>query len=37
MRTVIAAIIWGVVNSTMICKTSGSPFSNQQYHSDDLI
>ena len=31
MKTIIAAIIWGVVNSTMVCKTSGSPFSNKAY------
>jgi hypothetical protein len=36
MRTVTAAIIWGVVNNTMICKTSGSPFSNQQHNSDSI-
>ncbi len=29
MKSVLAAIIWGVVNATMVCKTSGSPFSNR--------
>ena len=28
MKHIIAALIWGVVNATMVCKTSGSPFSN---------
>jgi hypothetical protein len=36
MRNLIAAIIWGIVNSTMICKTSGSPFSNHQHNSDSI-
>jgi len=28
MQHLLAAIIWGIVSSTMVCKTSGSPFSN---------
>lgn len=34
MKTVLAALIWGVVNSTMVYKTLGSSFSNHQHHSD---
>lgn len=29
MKTLLAAIIWGVVSSVMVCKTSGSPFSQR--------
>jgi hypothetical protein len=36
MRTVIAAIIWGVVNSTMICKTSSGATSIQQHNNDSI-
>lgn len=28
MTHILAAIIWGVVNSTMVCKTSGNPFAS---------
>lgn len=28
MKSVLAAIIFGVVSATMVCKSSGSPFSN---------
>jgi hypothetical protein len=36
MKHILAAVIGGVVNATMICKTSGSPFSSQQHHSDSI-
>jgi hypothetical protein len=28
MTNILAALIWGVVSATMVCKTSGNPFSN---------
>ena len=36
MRMLIAAIIWGVVNSTMICKTSSGATSIQQNNTDTI-
>lgn len=31
MQHLLAAIIWGIVNSTMVCKTSGSPFDQRNH------
>jgi hypothetical protein len=28
MNTILAALIWGIVNAAMICKTSGNPFAS---------
>jgi hypothetical protein len=30
MKTIIAALIWGIVNSTMVCKTSGNFFEHSR-------
>lgn len=33
-KTILAAIIWGLVNATMVCKTSGNPFAQHSTWRD---